>query len=111
MNKKHVLIAGGVVLLLIVGLFSFKAPSEGKKITILKHYAATEFEVNNAIVVCTPDGKTKKFQLLPHKAQNFEMNDKMLAQQLNALIESGLKITDIESYGDRQLFITTYIFE
>ena len=110
--KKSFFIAGAALLLVLVSLFSFKSAGfEGKKVTILKHYASSEAEFNNAIIICTPDGKTKKFQLLQHKAANFELNDKMLSQQLNALIESGLKIASIESYGDRMLFITTYILE
>jgi hypothetical protein len=110
--RKNLTIIALSVAFILVGLYSFKSASaDVKKVTILKHYSSSEAEFNNAIVICTPDGKTKKWPLLQHKKDNFELNDKMLAQQLNALLETGLKITSIESYGDRQLFITTYILE
>lgn len=112
MKTRNVYIAFALVAITLAGLFSFKsAVADVKKVTILKHYSSAEAEFNNAIVICTPDGKTKKFPLLQHKGQNFELNDKMLLQQLNLLLESGLKINEIESYGDRSLFVTTYILE
>jgi hypothetical protein len=111
MKSKHAIIASSLVFFVLVALFSFKATTEGKKVTILRYYTSAIDDFNNAITVCTPDGTAKKYQLLQHKAQNYEINDKMLTLQINTLIEKGLRLTSMDSYGDKSLFITTYIFE
>ena len=112
MSRKTLVITALAIAVSLVTLVSFRSASvESRKITILKHYSSSDAEFNNAIIICSPDGKTKKLQLLQHKKDNFEMNDKMLTQQLNELVATGLQIVSIESYGERSFFVTTYVLQ
>ncbi len=112
MKSKNLIIVCLTFIVSIFILVSFKNPgADVKKVVILRQYQSADSDFGNQIIICYPDGKTKKQALLQSKHQNYEMNDKMFAQSINDVLATGVQIKSTSNSGDSHLMVTTYIFE
>ncbi|HXB38918.1 MAG TPA: hypothetical protein VNZ49_00160 [Bacteroidia bacterium] len=112
MKSKNLIIICITFILSVFILVSFKSTSyDVRKITILRLYQSADSDFGNQIIICYPEGKTKKQALLQSKHTNYEINDKMFCQCINEVLANGVQIKSTSSIGDSHLMVTTYIFE